>query len=261
MTSQKSLLNCQTGSLNVSNSGNNIRLTNLKQVWQGRVVLDIPDLILERGKRYALLGANGSGKSTLLRLLAPLLAVPAGETGYLPQKPYPFAMSVSHNIRLGIPAASAVPPPEKQQLILEQLAAMDLIPLANARGNRLSGGEAQRMALARLLVVPRSILLIDEPTSGLDLDSLARAEAVLAGYLNRNCCLLVLATHQVNLARRLCDELIFLDQGRVQVAGPVAELLNPELPKEKQDSLLNLFLRYEQGLFEPDTDVKEMKLC
>lgn len=261
MISQKSLLNSQTGSLTVSDSGKVIRLTNLKQVWQGRVVLDIPDLVLERGKRYALLGANGSGKSTLLRLLASLLAVPAGGTGYLPQKPYPFAMSVSHNIRLGIPAVSAVSPQERQQMIREQLAAMDLIPLADARGNRLSGGEAQRMALARLLVVPRSVLLIDEPTSGLDLDSLSRAEAALAGYLSRNSCLLVLATHQVSLARRLCDELIFLDQGKLQVAGPVAELLNPQLPKEKQDSLLNLFLRYEQGLFDSNQDEEGMKPC
>lgn len=229
-----------------------IYLTNLRQVWQSRVVLDIPELILRPGKRYALLGANGSGKSTLLQLLAEKLADNSGQAGYLPQKPYAFALSVSHNIGLGIPAALGLPENEKQRLIDGQLASLDLSDLAAARGNRLSGGESQRMSLARLLVVPRKIMLLDEPASALDLGSLARAEAALAAYLAQNNCLLVMATHQISLARRLCDEMIFIDQGRILAAGPIAELLDSRRLQEDPDSRLSLFLHYEIGVLTPD---------
>ena len=149
----------------VTDFKNPVTLTGLKQVWRGRIVLDIPQLTLLPGCRYALLGANGSGKSTLMRLLAERLSADNGQIGYLPQKPYTFALSVSNNIRLGIPAGLGLPESQKQSLLQDQLESLHLAELSAARGSRLSGGEAQRMALARLLVIPRKILFLDEPTS------------------------------------------------------------------------------------------------
>lgn len=220
-----------------------VALTGLKQVWQDRTVLDIPKLQLIPGRRYALIGANGSGKTTLLRLITERLSAENGQIGYLPQKPYSFALSVRHNIGLGIPPGLGLSKEEKESLIDKQLAKLNLTELESARGNRLSGGEAQRMALARLLVIPRKILLLDEPTSSLDLNSLSEAETSLTSYLSSHSSLMVLATHQLSVARRLCDEMIFLDQGLILAAGPISGLMNP-IP----DSRLSLFLRYEHGM-------------
>lgn len=222
---------------------NSITVSALKQVWHGRVVLDIPQLTLIPGRRYALIGANGSGKSTLMRLLSERLTAHNGQIGYLPQKPYHFALKVSHNIGLGIPPGLGLSTDEKEAYIRGQLDRLNLADLASARGDRLSGGEAQRMALARLLVIPRRILLLDEPTSSLDLNSLAQAESAISDYLSENNSTMILATHQLSVARRLCDEMIFLDQGQMLAAGPISGLLDPS-----QNSRLSLFLRYEHGM-------------
>lgn len=215
------------------------KLTGLHQSWQQRVVLDVPELNLQEGRRYALLGANGAGKSTLLRLLADRLSRPDGRTAYLPQKPYAFSMSVQNNVGLGIPTHLGLDRLQRQEAIGNQLDRLGLAGLSEARGNRLSGGEAQRMSLARLMVVPRRILLLDEPGGSLDLNSMAQAEEVLADYLTKNRCLLVMATHQISLARRLCDELIFLDQGEMLATGSLARQLD-----QPEQARLRLFLRY-----------------
>ena len=204
-----------------------VTLTDLRQIWRDRIVLDVPELTLLPGRRYALLGANGSGKSTLMKMLSERMTAENGQIGYLPQKPYNFALNVIHNIGLGIPQGLALSADEKNSSIQKQLESLNLTELSTCRGNRLSGGEAQKMALARLLVIPRKILLLDEPTSSLDLNSLAQAEAALTDYLTQNNSLLVLATHQLSVARRLCDEMIFLDQGQILAQGSISELMNP----------------------------------
>lgn len=215
----------------------------LTQAYNGRTVLDIPGLTLVPGRRYALIGANGSGKSTLLRLLAGRLADESGNVGYLPQDPYAFSLSVSRNIRLGIPPGLHLTGREKELLAERQLSALNLGELASARGDRLSGGEAQRMALARLLIVPRKVLLVDEPTTSLDLASLTLAEDALTSYLAGQGSLFILASHQLSLARRLCSDIIFLDQGRMLESGPISMLEDPP-----PGSILRLFLRYEHGV-------------
>jgi len=220
-----------------------VTLTGLRQVWRDRIVLDVPELTLVPGRRYALLGANGSGKSTLMKMLSERMTAENGQIGYLPQKPYNFALNVIRNIGLGIPQGLALTTDEKKASIQKQLASLDLTELSASRGNRLSGGEAQKMALARLLVIPRKILLLDEPTSSLDLNSLAQAEAALTDYLTQNNSLLVLATHQLSVARRMCDEMIFLDQGQILAQGSISGLMNPS-----RNSRLSLFLRYEHGM-------------
>jgi len=220
-----------------------ISITSLKQVWRDRVILDIQELTLHPGRRYALIGANGSGKSTLMRILSERLTARDGQIGYLPQKPYHFALNVTHNIGLGIPPGLGLSPEEKETYIQSQLDRLNLADLASARGDRLSGGEAQRMALARLLVIPRRILLLDEPTSSLDLNSLAQAESAISDYLSENNSTMILATHQLSVARRLCDEMIFLDQGHILADGPISGLLDPS-----RNSRLSLFLRYEHGM-------------
>ena len=205
-----------------------VELYGFKQEYGDRLVLDIPMLQFRQGGRYALIGANGAGKTTLLRALSTRFKVrgnPAG-LGYLPQKPYAFSMSVRQNIELGIPTAMPLSRNQKKERVDQQLAAFALEPLAHQRADRLSGGEAQKMALARLLVIPRRILLLDEPTNSMDIGSLQTASRAIRQYLDSNGCLMVLVSHQLALIRQLTDELLFLDQGRLVESGPTASLLD-----------------------------------
>jgi ABC-type multidrug transport system ATPase subunit len=214
-------------------------LFGLKQDYGVRCVLDIPSLTLQKDGHYALIGANGAGKTTLLRLLMSQLRVgmESSELGYLPQKPYAFTLSVSQNIELGIPSALELNRVQKQTLVERQLADFGLEAQAHQRADRLSGGESQKMALARLLVVPRQILLLDEPTSSMDMNSLLLTNHALINYLRHNLCLLVLISHQQSLIRQLTEELLFLDQGVLVTRGPTNRLLD-----QPDNELLRRFL-------------------
>jgi tungstate transport system ATP-binding protein len=214
-------------------------LSNLKQDYGGRRVLDIPSLTLRKDGHYALIGANGAGKTTLLRLLVPRLrlGMESSELGYLPQKPYAFSLSVSQNIELGIPSVLELNRVQKQARIDRQLADFGLEAQAHQRADRLSGGESQKMALARLLVVPRKILLLDEPTSSMDMNSLLLTNHALINYLRQNHCLLVLISHQQSLIRQLTEDLLFLDQGFLVTGGPTDKLLD-----QPENELLRRFL-------------------
>ncbi len=218
-----------------------IELGPLKQSYQERIVLNIPSLQLQEDGRYALLGVNGAGKSTLLRLMLATLAPgrPAGDIACLPQRPYAFAVSVAQNIAMGIPEHLHLSKSEVQARVDRQIEQFGLTALAGKRGDRLSGGESQRMALARLLVVPRRIILLDEPANHMDLQGLASLETVLIEYLDTTNCLLVLATHQISLARLMTREILFLDQGQLLFRG-ASSFLSTQTGQPQ----LDLFLRY-----------------
>jgi len=194
----------------------------LRCEYQGRVVLDLPSLSLNPNGRYGLIGENGAGKTTLLNLLTTQLQVrlPRGSVGFLPQKPYAFSLKVRDSLALGIPEDLKLSRDEINELVTRQLAAVDLTALAGKRADRLSGGESQRLALARLLIVPRQVLLLDEPGNHLDRESLKKMEVILRSYLEQNPCLMILTTHQMNLADQLVDTVMVLEQGQMVFNGP-----------------------------------------
>ena len=103
-----------------------VTLTGLKQIWRDRIVLDVPELTLLPSRRYALLGANGSGKSTLMKMLSERMTAENGQIGYLQQKPYNFALNVSHNISLCIPRGLGLSADENNASIQKQLDALNL---------------------------------------------------------------------------------------------------------------------------------------
>ena len=154
-----------------------IAVYDLVQQYAGRVVLDIPELHFEPGRRYGIIGENGSGKTTLIRLLGGTIKATSGriegfegkKLGYLPQSPYAFSFSVLENVALALDGQS-----DAKQLAQKALESVGMENLLKARGDRLSGGEAQRMALARVLVRSYDILLLDEPTSSTDVRSMER---------------------------------------------------------------------------------------
>lgn len=207
-----------------------IVIRGLKKYYGNRLALDIPELTMSACERCALIGPNGSGKTTLLRILAGTLKPDAGEIafgdvkkseiGYLPQKPYAFDLSVLKNVML--PLHQAADAEKKALLALERVG---LAHLKRARGSRLSGGEAQRMALARLIVKPHKLLLLDEPTASADISANDRMERALLDYAEETGCVLVFSSHAPSQALRLGTRVIALDQGKITETGPAADVL------------------------------------
>lgn len=219
-------------------------LDGVKKSYKGRLVLDIPELILEQGCTYALLGANGSGKTTLLRLLAGRInadqgsincALPPDKVAYLPQKPYAFSFSALRNLTMALPADCT----NKKALAQAALDEVGLGQLRETKGHRLSGGESQRLAVARLLMAPHSLLLLDEPTSATDIAGNELIEAALARYMGDNSCQLIFATHALSQAERLADQILFFAQGRICEQGPVEQVLH-----HSQSAECRAFLRF-----------------
>lgn len=221
--------------------------TSLKKCYDGRTVLDVPRLTLQAGGRYALLGENGSGKSTLLRILAGQLPPEGGKVdyrdfgpgdiGYLPQAPYAFDLTVLQNVQLPLGPGKAA-----EKRALEALDRLGLGALRNARGSRLSGGEAQRMALARLLTRRWRLLLLDEPAAGADIRANDRMEAALSSYWEETRCTLLFSTHAPGQALRLSRQTILLQGGRVAELGDTEQVLRqPASEAAKQ------FLRHWAG--------------
>jgi len=197
-----------------------------------RVILDIPLLEFEEGKRYGLVGENGSGKTTLLRLLAGVMQPTQGEVtrqdpnglGYMPQSPYAFSFSVLRNVEMALENS-----PERRAKAARALEMVGMENFLSARGNKLSGGEAQRMAVARMIAKPRKTLLLDEPTSSTDIRGTDSIENTLLEYAQSTGCTLIFSTHSPAQVLRLAQEVIFLEQGKILEKGPARDVLeNPQ---------------------------------
>jgi len=207
-----------------------IELVNVQKRYGARVALDIPQLSIEPGERLAVIGPNGSGKSTLIRLLAGVLApdagtiqtgnLPRGEIGYLPQQPYAFDMSVQRNVELALAGEA-----DKAKIAQEALERVGLLHLSKACANRLSGGETQRMALARVLARPRKLLLLDEPTASVDIQAMELIERAILDYADQTGCTLVFSSHAPSQAMRLSTRVLALDGGKIGELGETAQML------------------------------------
>ena len=224
-----------------------VEIRNLHKAYGSRVVLDVDSLSLGSAKSYALVGPNGSGKSTLLKVLSGVIDATSGSisvsgavtrdnlsVGYMPQRSYSFGFSVFRNVSLAL-EGSGLSKPEIERRVNDALDAVGMSDFAAARGNGLSGGEAQRVALARILVRDLDVVLLDEPTASMDIAGTMLVEQALARYRSRTGCLVVTATHAPSQARRISDEAIMLSGGRVVESGPTAEmLLHPTSPEGRE---------------------------
>ena len=194
----------------------------------GRRLIDGIDLELQPGARTIVLGPNGAGKSMLLRLLHGLIRPTAGRVVWkgrpadaavlrrqamVFQKPVLLRRSVSANIDYAL-KVRGVSRAERGARVAEMLAIADLQTLADAPARVLSGGEQQRLALARALATQPEILFLDEPTSSLDPTS-TRAIERLIGDAAAAGTRIVMVTHDLGQARRLADEVVFLPRGRI----------------------------------------------
>lgn len=187
-------------------------------------VLQGVDLRLEPGQRLALVGPSGSGKSTLLEALAGWLPPRAGrvqlrpgvQVAYASQRPYLFHGSIADNLRLADPAASdarlRAVAEAAQVLQFAQRLPDGLDTVIGERGFGLSGGEARRIGLARLLLRDPQVLLLDEPTAFLDADTEAALLRSLAAYARGRS--VVVATHSP-VVIAWADRCLLLPEGRL----------------------------------------------
>lgn len=172
-----------------------------------------------------ILGPNGSGKSLLIRLLHGLLAADSGRIAWngrlldvtirqsqamVFQKPVLLRRSVAANIDFVLKNV-CVKQPESCQQILEKV---DLYKQRRQPARLLSGGEQQRLALARALAISPQVLFLDEPTANIDPTSTLQIENLL-GRVRDTGVKLILVTHDIAQARRLASDIIFMHQGRI----------------------------------------------
>ncbi len=201
----------------------------------GRRLIDGLDLQLQAGPLTVVLGPNGAGKSLLLRLLHGLIAPAAGRiswAGRAPdralrlrqalvfQRPVLLRRSVAANLRYAL-AAHGIRGAERQARAEQWLARAGLADLARRPARLLSGGEQQRLALARALACDPEVLLLDEPTASLDPASALAIETLIRAAREAGT-KVVLVTHDLAQARRLAEQVVFLDRGRVEEVAPAA---------------------------------------
>ena len=209
-----------------------VEVTGLTRRYGDRAVLDGVDLRIAPGEFVALLGKSGSGKSTLLRALAGLDADVAG-TGaiavpenvsvvFQDSRLLPWAR-VLDNVVLGLKG--------HDDLGRESLAEVGLAGREKAWPNELSGGEQQRVALARSLVRKPELLLADEPFGALDALTRIKMHALLRKLCAAHQPAVLLVTHDVDESIVLADRVIVLDEGRL-VTEEVIDLATPRSPAD-----------------------------
>ena len=200
-----------------------MKITAFSKSYEGRTVLDFPGMELESGKIYAIIGANGSGKSTFSKILAGVLKadrrgkwLEGGTVGYMPQKHYPFRMSVRANLMLN----------GKDARRAEQLMdALQIRHLEQKRANFLSGGETARMTLARLMMKSYDVVILDEPTAAMDMETTILSENLIVEYVQKTGCALILVTHSLQQARRIADEVLYFHKGKLLESGSKDQVL------------------------------------
>jgi tungstate transport system ATP-binding protein len=200
------------------------------------------DLQLRQGERLALVGANGSGKTTLLRLLHGLVphsgqrqvqSLPDGRKPVVAmvfQRPFVLSLSVRFNLHVGL-WLHGVPRAERAARCQQALLRVGLQDLAGRDARTLSGGQMQRLALARAWALQPDVLLLDEPTASLDPGAKREVEQLIDD-LARDDVTLVFSTHNLGQAKRLATRVAYLEAGRVVVNLPVLPFFNGPLPTE-----------------------------
>ncbi|HEX2720060.1 MAG TPA: ABC transporter ATP-binding protein [Candidatus Deferrimicrobium sp.] len=207
--------------------------------YGSNVALDIEELTIADGRLYTLTGANGAGKSTLLSILAFLAPPTSGEIFYagkqvdwdhgsveeyrrkvtlLHQSPYLFGGSVQDNVAFGL-KVRGIPGEEQRRRIDKALDVVGLQGFRDRVARELSGGEAQRVAMARALALKPEVLLLDEPLANIDRETTGLLETVIAS-LPAQGTTVIMTTHDPEHPGRLNGESIVLERGKVATRHP-----------------------------------------
>jgi len=224
----------------------NLRFENLKKAYGDKTVLDLACGSIEHGKITGLIGSNGAGKSTFLNIVAGLDKPTSGHIWYgsteeLPrsqmtllfQQPYLIHTTVEKNIAYPLKLRK-LPKDQIAARVAELMAELGLTDLAKQRGRLLSGGEMQKVAFARALSFRPELLLMDEPTSNIDAATTAEIERIIKKENEEAGMTMIFVGHNLAQIKRLCHEVIFINQGKIVESGPTLEVLgNPQQPETK----------------------------
>lgn len=220
-----------------------LSITSLVKEYKNKNVLDIPELTIDQGNIYSLIGPNGAGKSTFIKIIAGIDKPTSGNVLYddnifcdnvrmkttlLFQKPYMLNCSVFENIayplRIRYFDSSAI-----NKRVDEFLGILDLHGIQGQRAMTLSGGEAQKVALARALVFKPELVLLDEPTASIDPVSTLLIENLVRQVNKEHGTTFIWVTHDIGQAKRTAQRVLFMHKGKVVEWGMSEKVLgNPD---------------------------------
>ena len=248
-----------------------INIRDLKFSYSGGFELNIPELSLEEGKIYLLTGPNGSGKSTLLEILALLLPADYREFLYrdrplpdsgsellrirremtlMEQNPYLFRTSVEENLAYGL-ILRRFGKDEIGERIDSILRFLGIQDFRKRRVDQLSGGEKQKIALARALLLRPKVLMLDEPTANVDRSSVEFIEGKIKEYHRERKGMVIWATHNREQAYRVEDEMLSLLDGKL-VPGTIDNLYFGEVDQSGGETYF--FFNHDLKASIPDRD-------
>lgn len=209
-------------------------LANASVLRRDVAILNSITLTIAPGSPTILIGPNGSGKTTLLRAAMGLIPLSGGNISWggrenasperraiTFQRPAMLRRSACANVRYALAAAN-VPRVQRHKRAAELLAMVGLDGLASRPARRLSGGEQQRLALARALARDPAVLFLDEPTASLDPYAIKAIEDIVRAVGARGV-KIVMSTHDLGQARRLAGDVVMLHRGRLVENTPAAE--------------------------------------
>ena len=228
-----------------------IETENLNHAFAGRPVLARVSLAIGSGDFFVIIGPNGSGKTTLMKLMCGILKPGPGRVrihgqdlrsyshrclartvAYVPQAlEMNFPFTVEEAVLLGrAPHQSILGIPKAEDLAAARraMAFTGVEELADRKLDQLSGGEQQRVSIARALCQEPDIILLDEPTASLDLSHQLRLMDLMERLRRERAVTVVMVSHDVNLAGMYADRLLLLDNGRIAHLGSPVEVLTAE---------------------------------
>lgn len=193
----------------------------INQTWGNRHVLQNIDLTISENEIVTIIGPNGCGKSSLLRILLGLNTPDSGSVvrrkglriGYMPQK-----LRIDDRLPLSVTGFLMLAPGARKQRASEWLERLSITSLAGQPVQRLSGGEWQRVLLARALLIEPHLLVLDEPVQGVDIQGQRELYQLLPELRNELGCGIVLVSHDLHLVMASTDRVICLN-GHICCSG------------------------------------------
>src|SRR3954447_2976906 len=237
------------------------------------VAIDDVSMRIKRGEIYGVLGANGSGKSTLIRLVSTLLTIDQGKVEVFGLDITKHEMQVKRYInRVSVDAAffKKLSPAENLSYAARlygvdaKWAAAEAVRILARLGvkksrlsrpvEQMSRGMQQKVAIARALLTSPTLLLLDEPTTGLDPRSKLEVQSFIEDVMATHDATIVLTTHDMEEADRLCNRLAILADGRVVIEGTPAELRAGMSTSDREAKLHDVFMRYTGRSLDDDVE-------
>ena len=232
-----------------------LKIQNLSVDYGTRRILHDVSFEVQSGETLALIGPNGAGKSTLIRAVSGVIPIAGGHVRtngddfaslstlqrarYVATVPQAVSMPPAYTVwetvlfgRTPYLGFLGQPSPQDEEITRQSLARVSALPLADRRVGELSGGEQQRVLLARALCQSTPILLLDEPTAHLDLQYQVSLLELVHELAHKDHLAMLIALHDLNLAAHYADRVALMVAGKIKAMGTPREVLQPEAIQE-----------------------------